>query len=282
MCYTSSTLSVQRIPWESRQSISSRLKGLDSNRQFFDPSIDQEWDLLNDIYQVWSDLVDDQNFLLPDLPKVDKNASWYPFGWIEGNVPVWFFHALKEGPSTEYLDGRRLARMASGRLALVPESAQEEDIIDVLDGNGPAGKGILHYLFHPIQLDGGYSRIDDRIHWSAKQAIRNSVNLEHLKLKAMMEKIEGELAELSERRTLHLFSGNMQKSNARTEELEKYERKMKELKRVEARAKEFEAPESLVLHCKFIGECVIRQESQLFEPQQYNLLKSMGVIVAIH
>jgi hypothetical protein len=36
--------------------------------------------------------------------------------------------------------------MASGRQALVPESAQEGDIIAALEGNGRAANNILHYL----------------------------------------------------------------------------------------------------------------------------------------
>jgi hypothetical protein len=108
-------------------------------------------------------LVNDQNILLPDLLEVDKNSR---DDSMAANRSISFYHlsALREGCDTKFVDGKRLARMAIGRLALVPESVQAGDIVAVLHEHARAALCILHYLFHPIQPDGDYSSMDDRIY----------------------------------------------------------------------------------------------------------------------
>jgi hypothetical protein len=270
---------VQQIPQESHQNTFSKLStsGFTFHGALITSNLRMpgDWVLLAAAYQVWSDLVNDQNILPHDVSEVDK-TFWLHSRGHQGeymSMPNYLLSVLREGHDTKFVDGKRLAGMASGRLALVPESAQEGDTIAIIHGHGDPDTIRLHYLFHPIQPKDDYSSIDDRISWSAKQ-------IEELKgLEVMIEKLKGDLVKYPGLKGPRVKGGTKQELS--TKELMRYEPKLTKLKRLEVMTEEFEALERPMLHCRFIGECFTREDS-LLEPQEYNPSKSIGIIVAIH
>jgi hypothetical protein len=66
--------------------------------------------------------------------------------------------ALRYANGTKFFDGQRLARMASGRLALVPKLAYEGDVVATSYGNPSLDSGATSYhsVFRSIQPLAGY------------------------------------------------------------------------------------------------------------------------------
>lgn len=138
--------------------------------------------------------------------------------------------ALRDVYGARYVDRKRLARMASGSLALVSESTKEGDIITSF----PTGRrDFQQYLFHRIRVEGDYIAIEDRILRAADE--RTSSDGSGL-FRA------GEIARMR-------------------------------------------APEGVVMHCEFIGECFVEDYTSSWarlKPPLKTNTEFESAIVAIH
>ena len=166
--YTSPILLVQQIPQEVRQRIPSILATLDitfdeSGRVYMDEKTLKllEGGLWPIIRQLWNDLIQDGYLLRVWEPLCDYETFMFE-GHVLVSVELYLLLALRGGPDANFVEGKRLAGMGSDRLALVPESTQEGDIIVALCSHN---ESIHHYLFHPIGPGGEDFSVKDRILW---------------------------------------------------------------------------------------------------------------------
>jgi len=121
------------------------------------------------IHQLWGYLIQDDYVLRHKDPECICNYDEFMFlCHVLVAVESYLLLALRGGADAKSVEGKRLAGMGSGRLALVPELTQEGDFIAVLYGNK---ESIHHYLFHPIRPDGEDISIDDRILWFKDEPI---------------------------------------------------------------------------------------------------------------
>jgi hypothetical protein len=166
----SSTLSEQQLPTGVRYRISSKLAAL--NIKLTDERIlkmlpeartrvqilDELW---SEAYHAWSCLVQNNNVLPFKLKDVRPRLLDHHSGrkLFERSSEHWFMIlALRYANGTKFVDGQRLARMASGRLALVPKSTYEGDIVATSYGTPSLDSGATSYhsVFRSIQPLAGY------------------------------------------------------------------------------------------------------------------------------
>jgi hypothetical protein len=148
----SSVLSVQDIPLNVRETMSARLTELDRGLRRsgeYDPEFgqrealeDARAKLVSDVWEIWRSVVRNDDILPPDL-EGRGHISFDPacYLWLEGTpVQKILIYVLGAGANTKYVDGRALARLASGRLALVPGPTQKGVTICTYRGNSLLGQ----------------------------------------------------------------------------------------------------------------------------------------------
>jgi hypothetical protein len=167
--FISSTFSERQLPIGVRHRISTKLAAL--NFKLTDERVlemlpesrtrvqvlDELW---SEAYHAWSCLIQDNNVLPLELKDVRPRLLDSRFGptLFERSSEHWFLVlALRYANGTKFVDGQRLARMASGRLALVPKSTHEGDIVATFYGSPSLGSGATSYhsVFRPIQPPAG-------------------------------------------------------------------------------------------------------------------------------
>ena len=255
--YTSSILSVQQIPQEVRQRIPSILATLDitfdeSGRIYMDR---RTWEILEDglwpiICQLWNDLIQDEYLLRlkEGLPLCEYDTFMFE-GHVLVSVELYLLLALRGGADAKFVEGKRLAGMGSDRLALVPESTQEGDIIVALCGHN---ESIHHYLFHPTGPGGEDLSVKDRILWFKEEP--------------------DETSDIDDGNDDDRISWSTDAS-------------IIDSRRRHGKAwmiQETQITGTPVVHGEFIGECFVGEFSWAGMRPAYNYPKSEGIIVVLH
>jgi len=110
-----------------------------------------------EVYQIWHGLVKNDNILTEQLIPFLATGSPLPMHWMEVgglikmtySVPMFLWSAFYGGEHD--LSDRVLARMASGRLAIVPASTQEGDLLIPLIATEIYRSENHPYVFHPVE-----------------------------------------------------------------------------------------------------------------------------------
>jgi hypothetical protein len=171
--FTSSELSVRQIPKGVYQGIAVKLAKVRISRDESSFRESEHWletredigvlkEIWLQVYQIWRKVVSDDNILPPQLPKLElefKKGADKRRVSVSFCVPLYLILAFKPGFDTKYLNGRALARMSSGQLALVPLSTQKGDItaalrVDIV--------GLRQFVFRLFQS------VDNRLDLDAK------------------------------------------------------------------------------------------------------------------
>ncbi|OCL14347.1 hypothetical protein AOQ84DRAFT_371366 [Glonium stellatum] len=132
---TSSELSVRKVLNNIRQ-IAPRIAGMDIafdeiGTLMFDQSIlNSVEELYNAVYQMWREMVQDDDILPPNsTPQHDTPCRYSYDTAISFLIPLGFNLVSNGGASSRCFDEMALARLINGRLALVPTSAQGGDMV---------------------------------------------------------------------------------------------------------------------------------------------------------
>ncbi|KAH8822051.1 heterokaryon incompatibility protein-domain-containing protein [Xylogone sp. PMI_703] len=167
-------LSAHRIPTESRQRVISSWTRVDAQFKQEGHVLDGIWvaqksfdeirKVWADVYTVWRKAVNDDSVLpaTPDEYSFTYNRTLHePHDSRLGfTVPLILVLIITGHLESQHIEGKRLARMASGNLALVPVSVQVGDIIvSMADETTPT----TDFVFHPLSPSDKHSRIDDDI-----------------------------------------------------------------------------------------------------------------------
>jgi hypothetical protein len=251
--YTSPILSVQQIPQELRQRIPSVLATLDitfdeSGRIYMDEKTlnlleDRLWPIT---CQLWIDLIQDEYLLSIEQPPVFKFETFMFEGHVLVSVELYLLLALRGGADARFVEGKRLARMGSERLTLVPDSTQEGDIIVALYDHN---ESIHHYLFHPTRPGGEDISVKDRVLWFKDE-------------------------------TSDIDDGNDDdRISWSTDESFNDSRRWPG---ISWRIQETQITGTPVIHGEFIGECFVDERSLLDWRPAYNYPKLEGIIVVLH
>jgi hypothetical protein len=166
---TSSELSIEQIPANIRQGISSKLADMDilfdGSDKFSvqDKIIGVLEELWGEVYQIWRNVVQNDEIFPPKLLQPNRffihfNTKHYQK--LFTSVPFYLILALHGGINTNYLDGRVLARMASGVLALVPGSTQKGDIAGLIFEDQHLK---TDFIFRPVQIVAERTGVDAEI-----------------------------------------------------------------------------------------------------------------------
>lgn len=167
--FISSTLSERQLPFRVRHRISTKLAALnvmltDEGEVKMLPEVRKRGQVLDELWseacQAWSCLIQDKNL----LPLEWKDARPRLLDHYSGRTlfkrssKQWFMIlALRYANGTKSVDDQRMARMASGRLALVPKSTRQGDIVATSYGSPSLGSEATSYhsVFRPIQPPAG-------------------------------------------------------------------------------------------------------------------------------
>jgi hypothetical protein len=199
--FTSSTLSEPPIPIGLRQRILMTFANFHFRTfRTMGPQMKQ-WildDLWTEVFQVWRGIIHNGNIIPPVMEGIVP-GSHAKFVTIPFSAPWYLLLALTttKGTKCSFVNGKRLARMASGRVAFVPASTQEGDIIPT--SFGPGGR-IHRYMFNTVPREECSLGIEERI---LQLADDHDSSAESWKSLAFHE-----VTIISERRVLHCkFNG---------------------------------------------------------------------------
>jgi hypothetical protein len=119
--------------------------------------LDELW---TEVFQVWREMIQNDN-IIPPIMKGIVPRSHANFVTIPFSAAWYLLLALRDTKDKRpsFVNGKRLARMASGRVAFVPGSTQEGDII----ATSFSPHGIYRYMFNTIPREECSQDIEERI-----------------------------------------------------------------------------------------------------------------------
>jgi hypothetical protein len=113
------------------------------------------------VYQAWRNAVHDNNIL--PLPQENSKVASVMLSKLQKGgtkaLPLWLLYTLSDGADTSFVEGKILARMASGELALLPSSAEKGDLIASIS---PVLDTSHSFVFRP-QAPDAFANIDKRL-----------------------------------------------------------------------------------------------------------------------
>jgi hypothetical protein len=163
--FVSSELSMGKISNNTRQVIASRLVNIKLSLNGVDQIIIDSKDtgilkeVWPEVYQIWREVISDDKILAADLGELSTKFS-DNFFYDTASVPLYLILAFHNSLALDYLNGRVLAKMSSGKLALVPSSTQEGDIIAPILDHSWRGK---EFVFRPLQCNDTCPDVDAEV-----------------------------------------------------------------------------------------------------------------------
>jgi hypothetical protein len=176
--FTSSELSLSKIPSDIRQDIAgvaSKLVEMDvllAGSEIVFESGDRSivLEVWPKVYQLWREVILDDDILPPKLEEMH-----FEQGGLVLSVHMYLILAFHPNAAANFIDGRVLAKTSSGKLALVPRSTQEGDLITFVANSR---RGSKEFVFRQFQLsDDDSMGLDVRILESPGMRVRSTSNI---------------------------------------------------------------------------------------------------------
>lgn len=122
------------------------------------------WDVLLRLwpeeYEIWRDVISDDDILPREPMCLDIDTKQDMYVTQPLTVACLLIAFYDKVSNFKYLNGRLLARMSSGRLAIVPASIQKGDIIAYFYKGSKIAR---EFLFRPLQLVDKHRGVDTKI-----------------------------------------------------------------------------------------------------------------------
>jgi hypothetical protein len=163
---TSSVPSLEHIPLTIRQTMSARLTELEgrakTGKDFrqsaaLTKALGEIW---VDLRKIWRNVVQDDDVLRANTPgNWDPNFNPASKPSTDSSLSPWFtiqqflIYVLKADADIKYVDGRVLAKLASGRFALAPKPTQKGDSICAYYGDSIIGHFVCRQFQGEISIE---------------------------------------------------------------------------------------------------------------------------------